>query len=62
MTSYKRFFSSFPVLIGSAMIATIFASLVVKRICNKQKGRQKAELAGWENEGGSMAATHVVAP
>lgn len=62
MTSYKRFFSSFVVLIGGAMIATVFASLVVKRICNKQKGRQKAELAGWENEGGSVVATHVVAP
>ncbi|MDO9449864.1 MAG: hypothetical protein Q7J21_05235 [Rugosibacter sp.] len=62
MTNYKHFFSPLVVLIGGAMIATVFASLVVKRICNKQKGRQKAELAGWENEGGSVVATHVVAP
>ncbi len=62
MTSHKRFFSPCVLLIGGAIIATVFASLVVKRICNKQKKRQKAELAGWENEGGSVVATHVVAP
>lgn len=61
MTNHKHFFSPPVVLIGGAVIATIFALLMVERICNKQKGRQKAEVGSWENEGGSVAAT-VVAP
>lgn len=62
MTSHKCFVSPLLVMIGGAVIATVVASLVVERICNKQKGRQKAELGGWENEGGSVAATNVVVP
>lgn len=62
MTNYKRFLSPLVVLIGGAVIATVFASIVVERICNKQKGRQKNELTGWENEGGSVAETNVVVP
>ncbi|AJP49229.1 hypothetical protein PG1C_13915 [Rugosibacter aromaticivorans] len=62
MTSYKYFVSPLGVMIGGAVIATILATLVVERMRNKQKGRQKAELSGWESEGGSVAATNVVAP
>jgi hypothetical protein len=60
MTSYRRYI---PLLvpIGRAAGASVFPSLLLERLRNKQRGRWKAELGDWENEGGSMAATNVAA-
>ena len=35
---------------------------MVKRLRDKQKGRQKAALDNWEDEGGSVAKTDVAVP
>lgn len=61
MTSYRRFLLPL-VPIGGAAAASVFAALMVERLRSKEKGRQKAKLDDWEDEGGSMAATDVAVP
>lgn len=60
MTSPRRFIPPLAlVLIGGAAIASIFAWLTVERLATK--GRHKAALESWEDEGGSIATTDVAA-
>lgn len=61
--TYRRFISQ-PVPGGRAGDAPIFASLMVERlrIEGQEKVRPRAELDDWEDEGGSVAPTDVVAP
>ena len=61
MTCYRHLIP--PLLpIGGGAIVSNFSSLVVDRLRNKEKGRQRAELDDWEGEGGRVAASHAVAP
>ena len=61
MPGYRRFIPPFEP-IGSAASATTFASPMLERLRNKQKGRRKAALEDWENEGGRMADSDVAVP
>lgn len=54
MTSYKHFILP-AVLIGTAAVASVFATLKTGRLRNTRKDRQQAALADWEDEGGSVA-------
>lgn len=52
MTSYRH--SILPaVLVGDAAVAPVFAAFMANRLRRTRKSRQKAELAHWEDEGGS---------
>ncbi|MBI5860778.1 MAG: hypothetical protein HZB64_01120 [Rhodocyclales bacterium] len=59
--SYRRFILPL-VLIGGAVAASVFASFLVARNCNKQKKLQQAALDDWVDEGGNMTASDVAAP
>lgn len=55
MTSYKHF--TLPAaLVGSAAVASVFATSMAERIRHTRKNRPKAALANWEDEGGSVVA------
>jgi hypothetical protein len=60
MTSYRRYIPPL-VPIGRAAGTSVFPSLMLERLRNKQRGRRKAALDDWENEGGNMVATNVAA-
>jgi len=49
------------VLIKGATYASIFASLMVKRLRNKEQRRQKAALKEWEEKVDAWSTTDVTA-
>lgn len=61
MTSYRRFIPPL-VLIGGAAAVSVFALLMLGRLRDMEKGRQKAKLDDWEDEGGSVAKADAAAP
>lgn len=50
------------VLIGTAAAASVFAFTMAGRLRQTRKTRQKAALACWEDEGGSVAAPVASTP
>ncbi|MGA7179241.1 MAG: hypothetical protein WBX11_06605 [Thiobacillaceae bacterium] len=60
MTNYRRYI---PPLVPTerAAASSVFPSPMLEHLRNKQRGRWKAELGDWENEGGSVAVTDVAA-
>jgi len=60
MTTYRRFIPPL-VPIGSGAAVSDFASLMVEHLRNKERVPHKRALDDWEDEGGSVAATDVVA-
>ena len=61
MPSYTRFMPPFVPIGGTAGVSA-FALLMLEHLRNKQKGRRKAALDDWGNEGGRMAASDVAVP
>jgi len=61
MTSYKHFILP-AVLVGDAAVASVFAKFMADRLRHTRKSRQKAVLADWEDEGGSVVAPVVSTP
>lgn len=61
MTSYKHFILP-AVLVGNAAVAPVFAKFMAERLRHTRKSRQKAVLADWEDEGGSVVAPVVSTP
>lgn len=59
MTIYRRHTPA-PAPIGAPL--SILTSLVVGRFRHKEQIRQKAALDEWEDEGGRVMATDLVAP
>lgn len=61
MASYKHFILP-AVLVGNAAAAPVFAKFMADRLRHTRKSRQKASLANWEDEGGSVVPTTVSTP
>ncbi|NMG73988.1 hypothetical protein [Aromatoleum diolicum] len=61
MTSYKHFILP-AVLVGNSAVASVFATFMADRLRHTRKGRQKAALADWEDEGGSVVVPEATTP
>lgn len=58
MTSYKRVIPA-TALVGTIVVASVFVTYMTSRLRHTRQSREKAALAGWEDEGGSVAAPHA---
>ncbi|NMG29674.1 hypothetical protein [Aromatoleum evansii] len=61
MASYKHFILP-AVLVGNAAVVPVFTRFMADRLRHTRKSRQKAALANWEDEGGSVVAPVVPTP
>lgn len=61
MTSYKHFILP-AALVGNAAVASVFATFMADRLHRTRKNRQKAALADWEDEGGSVVVAGATTP
>jgi len=57
----NRYSPSYSPAAGSAESSSL-VSLMVERLRDRNKGQPKAELADWENEGGSVTETAPAMP
>ncbi|WP_156822082.1 hypothetical protein [Azoarcus sp. KH32C] len=55
MTNYKYIVPP-AALVRTTAVASVFATFMASRLRHTRQSREKAALAGWEDEGGSVAA------